>query len=53
MGVTTAIIWACVAKIEEAIPAQGKLEPLGEENPSSCGGVVKAVYVSDGRGTRR
>jgi len=31
MGVTTtAIIWACVAKIEEAIPAQGKLEPLGE-----------------------
>jgi len=23
------IVWACVAKIEEAIPAQGKLEPLG------------------------
>jgi len=26
---TTVIVWACVAKIEEAIPAQGKLEPLG------------------------
>ena len=52
MGVTTtAIIWACVARIEEAIPATGKLEPLGEvkEIQAPIGGVVKAVYVSDGQ----
>lgn len=30
MGVTTtAVVWACVAQIEEAIPAAGKLEPQG------------------------
>lgn len=50
MGVsTTAIIWASVAKIESAIPAQGKLEPQGtvKEVQAAVGGVVKAIYVDD------
>lgn len=52
MGVTAfSIIWACVAKIEEAIPAQGKLEPTGtvKEVQAPVGGVVKAVHVTDGQ----
>lgn len=52
MGVTTAsIVWANVAKIEEAIPAQGKLEPTGtvKEIQAPVGGVVKAIYVKDGQ----
>lgn len=51
MGVTTGtIVWACVAKIEEAIPATGKLEPIAavKEIQAPVGGVVKAVYVADG-----
>jgi hemolysin D len=51
MGVTTGlVIWACVAKIEEAIPAQGQLEPIGTVKPvqAPVGGVVKKVYVEDG-----
>lgn len=52
MGVTTgAIIWASVAKIEEAIPAQGKLEPQGtvQEVQAPEGGVVQAIHVEDGQ----
>lgn len=54
MGVTTTtitIIWASVAKIEEAIPAQGKLEPLGavKDVQASVDGVVKAIYVDNGQ----
>ena len=52
MGVTTAaVVWASVAKIEEAIPAQGKLEPLGavKNIQAPVGGVVKAIYVADGQ----
>jgi HlyD family secretion protein len=52
MGVTTTVIvWASVAKIEEAIPAQGKLEPLGavKDVQAPVGGVVKAIYVDDGQ----
>lgn len=52
MGATaTAIIWACVAQIEEAIPATGKLEPQGtvKEVQAPVDGVVKAIYVSDGQ----
>ena len=52
MGVTTtAIVWACVARIEEAIPATGKLEPQGtvKEVQAPVGGVVKAIYVEDGQ----
>ncbi len=51
VGVTTSVIvWASVAKIEEAIPATGKLEPLGtvKEVQPPVGGLVKAVHVEDG-----
>ncbi len=52
IGVTCiALIWACEAKIEEAIPAQGKLEPIDavKEVQAPVGGVVKAIYVQDGQ----
>lgn len=52
MGVTTtAIVWASVAKIEEAIPAAGKFEPQGtvKEVQAPVDGVVKAIYVEDGQ----
>ncbi len=51
MGVTTfGIIWASVAKIEQAVPAQGKLEPQDavKEVQSPVGGVVKEIMVRDG-----
>ncbi|NJN21501.1 MAG: biotin/lipoyl-binding protein [Leptolyngbya sp. RL_3_1] len=51
VGVTTAsILWACLAKIEEAIPAQGKLEPRGAVQPvqAPVGGVIDTVEVQEG-----
>lgn len=56
MGVTTAaVVWASIAKIEEAIPATGKLEPTGtvKEVQAPVSGVVKEVYVSDGQKVRK
>lgn len=56
MAVTTGgVIWACVAKIEEAIPATGKLEPTGtvKEVQSPVNGVVKAIYVDDGQKVKK
>ena len=46
-----AIVWACFAKIEQAIPAIGQLKPEGavKEIQSPVGGVVKEVYVKDGQ----
>lgn len=52
MGVATcSLIWACVAQIEEAIPAQGKLEPQGavKNVQPPVSGVVKTVHVKDGQ----
>ncbi len=52
LGVTAiTIIWANVAQVEEAIPAQGKLEPQGtvKEVHAPVAGVVKAIYVADGQ----
>lgn len=51
MGITTVTLgWAWVAKIEEAIPAQGKLEPQGVVQPvqAPVGGVIQSVYVKEG-----
>lgn len=51
MGVTTfGVIWACFAKIEEAVPAQGKLEPTGavKEVQAPVTGVVQESFVKDG-----
>ncbi|ARV60084.1 hemolysin D [Nostocales cyanobacterium HT-58-2] len=56
IGMTTLVVlWANLAKIEEAIPAQGKLEPQGsvKEVQTPVNGVVKAVYVKDGQKVRR
>jgi hemolysin D len=52
LGVTTFTIgWACLAKFEEAIPAQGKLEPKGMVQPvqAPVGGVVEQVLVVEGQ----
>lgn len=52
VGVTTfTLAWACLAKFEEAIPAQGKLEPKGMVQPvqAPVGGVVEEVLVSEGQ----
>jgi len=56
MGVTTfGVIWACVAKIEEAVPAQGKLEPQGkvQEIQAPVAGVVKELNVRDGQSVKK
>ncbi len=52
IGVTTfGVIWATVAKIDEAVPAQGKLEPQGavKEIQAPISGVVKEILVKDGQ----
>ncbi|WP_248277808.1 HlyD family efflux transporter periplasmic adaptor subunit [Brasilonema sp. UFV-L1] len=56
LGMTTLVVtWANFAKIDEAVPAQGKLEPQGtvKEVQTPVNGVVKAVYVKDGQKVRR
>jgi len=56
MSVTAiSLVWANVAKIEEAIGAQGKLEPTGtvKEVQAPVGGVVKAIYVEDGQKVKK
>lgn len=56
IGVTTSVIvWASIFKIEEAIPAQGKLEPqvgVKDVQPPITG-VVKAVHVEDGQRVKK
>ena len=52
MGVTVAsVTWACLAKVEETIAAQGKLEPQGEVQlvQAPVGGVVEEVLVTEGQ----
>ncbi|PIG90785.1 HlyD family efflux transporter periplasmic adaptor subunit [Gloeocapsopsis sp. IPPAS B-1203] len=48
---TSAFIWASLAKIEQAVPATGKLEPQGstKEIKAPTGGVVREIYVNDGQ----
>ncbi|RAM52435.1 MAG: hemolysin D [Hapalosiphonaceae cyanobacterium JJU2] len=48
---TAGVIWACVAQFEEAIPAQGKLEPEGAvtELQAPITGVAKRILVKDGQ----
>ncbi|HEY9633616.1 MAG TPA: HlyD family efflux transporter periplasmic adaptor subunit [Coleofasciculaceae cyanobacterium] len=56
MGVTVfGVIWASVAKIEEAIPAQGKLEPQDAVKAvqAPINGVVKEIYVKDGQHVKK
>jgi hemolysin D len=52
VGVTTfAVLWACFARIEEAVPATGKLEPKDQvqEIQAPTGGVAKEILVQDGQ----
>ncbi|MTJ10145.1 HlyD family efflux transporter periplasmic adaptor subunit [Anabaena sp. UHCC 0204] len=45
------IIWACLAKIEQVVPATGQLKPEGtvKDVQAPINGVVKSVYVKDGQ----
>lgn len=49
--VTFAVGWASIAKIEEAVPATGKLEPSDkvQEIQAPVGGVVQEILVEDGQ----
>lgn len=51
VAITGTIIWANVAKIEEAVSTTGKLEANGatKEVQAPVGGVVKEIYVEDGK----
>ncbi|MFM6180460.1 MAG: biotin/lipoyl-binding protein, partial [Dolichospermum sp.] len=44
------ITWACLAKIEQTIPATGQLKPEGtvKEVQAPVNGVVKSIYIKDG-----
>ncbi|WP_083636993.1 HlyD family efflux transporter periplasmic adaptor subunit [Leptolyngbya sp. 'hensonii'] len=50
-AMTTGVLWACFAKIDQAIQATGKLEPTGsvKEVKAPISGVVKTVHVRDGQ----
>jgi hemolysin D len=51
VGITASgILWACLAPIEQAVPAMGKLEALGaaREMRAPNGGVVREIRVKDG-----
>lgn len=47
----SALFWAAVAKIEQAVLATGKLEPQGsvKQVKAPDGGVVRKIYVEDGQ----
>jgi hemolysin D len=51
MGLIVAIVgWALIAHIDEAIPADGKLEPIDDAKKiqAPMSGVVKQIYVKNG-----
>jgi len=51
MGVTSAsVLWACLAKVDESIGVQGKLEPEGVVQlvQAPAGGVVEDILVTEG-----
>lgn len=52
IGLTvTAVTWACLAQIEEAVPAAGKLEPEGatKDIQAPSGGVIRSIEVKEGQ----
>lgn len=53
--VSFGVLWACLAKIEEAVATTGKLEPQGavQEVDAPVSGVVEEVLVEDGEQVRR
>ncbi|MEO0868986.1 MAG: biotin/lipoyl-binding protein, partial [Cyanobacteria bacterium J06642_11] len=51
LGVTSiSAIWAFLAQVQETIPAQGKLEPVGVVQPvqTPSGGVIEKIHVREG-----
>ncbi|WP_239124776.1 HlyD family efflux transporter periplasmic adaptor subunit [Leptolyngbya sp. CCY15150] len=51
VGVTTfTVLWAAFARVEEAVPATGKLEPQGavQDVQAPVNGVVQEILVEDG-----
>jgi hemolysin D len=54
-GLCTGLVWANTAEMEEAIPAQGKLEPQGtvKDVQAPTQGVVKAIYVKEGQRVKK
>jgi HlyD family secretion protein len=51
LATTGTIIWANIAKIEEAVSATGKLEASGatKDVQAPVGGVVKDIHIKDGQ----
>ena len=49
------IIWASVARIEEAVPATGQLKPQAQvqEIQAPVNGVVQEIYVKDGQSVKK
>ena len=49
-SVSFGLLWASLAKIEESVPAQGKLEPQGavKEVRAPANGVLKEILVKEG-----
>ena len=54
-GLSLGLVWANTAELEEAIPAQGKLEPQGtvKDVQAPSQGVVKAIYVKEGQRVKK
>ena len=51
LGVTSiSVLWAFLARVEETIPAQGKLEPVDVVQPvqTPSGGVIEEIHVKEG-----
>ncbi len=55
IATTGTIIWANIAKIEEAVSATGKLEASGatKDVQAPVGGVVKDIHVEDGQQVKK
>ncbi|WP_206603125.1 HlyD family efflux transporter periplasmic adaptor subunit [Leptolyngbya ohadii] len=56
MGVATfAVLWASFAKIEEAVPAAGQLQPQESVQPiqAPVGGVVQEILARDGQEVKK
>lgn len=52
---TFGIAWAAIAKIEEAVPATGQLQPQDQVQPiqAPVGGVVQTIHVQDGQRVKK
>ncbi len=53
--VTSSLVWAALAELEQAVPATGKLEPQGsvQEIKAPAGGVVQTIEVQDGQRVKK